>query len=182
MTRALFLLAVLMGAVLFPATAQSLEYEVKAAFLYNFAKFVTWPPDAFAAPDSPITICVLGPDPFGSRLDDLVAGERVEEHPLLVRRLANAADAGDCHVLFVSPSERDRFPRILTTVNTRRVLTVSDTLEFLDAGGHFSFFLDSNRVRFAANTAALGPCEFQVSSKLLQVARIHRTPPLAPRP
>ena len=180
MTRTLVLLVAWLGALPSAAGAQSLEYDVKAAFLYNFARFVTWPPDAFAEPDSPIAICVIGEDPFGQRLDDLVAGERVDTRRLLVQRLAGTADAAGCHVLFVSPSERKRFPGVLKNVNVRRVLTVSDTLDFLEAGGHFSFYLESNRVRLAANTAALGLCEFQVSSRLLRVARIH--PPTAPPP
>ena len=181
MTRAV-LLALLLGALPPPAAAQTLEYDVKAAFLFNFARFVTWPPDAFPDAESPIAICVLGPDPFGPRLDEIVAGERIEQRPLLVRRLARPDAAAGCHVLFVSPSDRERFRTILTHVNTRRVLTVSDAIEFLDAGGHFSFYLEANRVRFAANTAALGGCDFQVSSKLLQVARIHTTPAAEPAP
>jgi hypothetical protein len=156
------------------AQSQSLEYDVKAAFLYNFARFVTWPADSFAAPDAPLSVCVLGEDPFGSRLDQLVEGERVNDRPLAVRRLSAASDAAACHLVFVSPSERARFGSILSSLDTRRLLTVSDTLEFLEAGGHLSFYIEDGHVRFAVNAAAIRECDFKVSSRLLQVARIHQ--------
>jgi hypothetical protein len=162
------------------AQSQSLEYDVKAAFLYNFARFVTWPAGSFAAPDAPLSICVIGEDPFGSRLDELVEGERVNDRPLAVRRLAAPSDAAACHLVFVSPSERARFGPILSRIDTRRLLTVSDTLEFLEAGGHLSFYIEDGRVRFAVNAAAIRECDFKVSSRLLQVARIHQ--PAAEQP
>jgi hypothetical protein len=180
MSRVLLVL-VLTAALSTAARSQSLEYEIKAAFLYNFARFVTWPPDAFASSEAPLSICILGEDPFGPRLDELVAGERVEKRPLIVRRLERPAEAATCHMLFVSPSERARFGTILAAVDTHRVLTVSDTMEFLGAGGHVSFFLESNRVRFAVNAAATGGSEFQVSAKLMQVARIYEPPAPAAR-
>jgi hypothetical protein len=154
------------------ADVGSLEYGVKAAFLYNFVKFVEWPSTAFEAPDSPVAICVLGADPFGRTLDEIVQGERVESRPLLVRRV-DATAAASCHLLFVSSSERTRFAAILGAIDTRRVLTVAERLEFLGAGGHIAFYLEANRVRFAVNTDATGKSEFQVSSKLLRVARIY---------
>jgi YfiR/HmsC-like len=155
------------------ADVGSLEYGVKAAFLYNFVKFVEWPNSAFHATDSPVAICVLGADPFGRTLDDIVEGERVESRPLVVRRVDEAREAGACHLLFVSSSERTRFAPILAAVNTRRVLTVAESTEFLAAGGHIAFYLEANRVRFAINTGATAKSEFQVSSKLLRVARIY---------
>jgi hypothetical protein len=155
------------------ADVRSLEYGVKAAFLYNFVKFVEWPSTAFATSDSPVAICVLGADPFGRTLDEIVEGERVESRALVVRRVDTAADAASCHLLFVSSSERKRFAAILGAIDTRRVLTVAENIDFLGAGGHIAFYLEANRVRFAVNTVATAQSEFQVSSKLLRVARIY---------
>jgi hypothetical protein len=148
-----------------PAVAQveTLEHEIKAAFLYNFVKFVQWPASSFPAADAPVTICLMGPDPFGAALDDLTADEQVEGRPLAVRRLGRTDATAGCHVLFVAPAERARFEDILRNVDTRRVLTVSDATEFLAAGGHISFFMESNRVRFAVNARAAREAEFQIN-------------------
>jgi len=154
-----------------PVRAQSLEDEVKAAFLYNFAKFVEWPADAFDSAEEPLTFCLVGRDPFGPALDELLAGEHVRERPLAVRRLDRVTRDDRCHILFVSPSEAQRFAALLRAVDRRRVLTVSDGLAFLEAGGHISFFLDASRVRFAVNQEATDAAEFKMSAKLLQVAR-----------
>src|SRR5215208_7247618 len=90
------------------ATAQSSgEYNVKAAYLYNFAKFVEWPAQSFPSPDAPFAICVLGPDPFGQVLDDVARGERIQGRPLVVRRLTGWDDAEACQILFVSTSVRE---------------------------------------------------------------------------
>jgi hypothetical protein len=151
--------------------AGSLEYEVKAAFLYNFARFVQWPPHAFASGDAPLTICVLGSDPFGPALDDIVRVERVHGRPFAIARPGGPGAAAGCHILFVSSSEEPRYRDILARIDRRVILTVSDVTSFLAAGGHISFFLDGNHVRFAVNTAALRECDLQVSSKLLRVAR-----------
>ena len=161
-----------------PANAQveSLEHEIKAAFLYNFVKFVQWPAGSFPGPDAPVTICLTGPDPFGTTLDDLVENEQVEGRPLAVRRLGPTDATAGCHVLFVAPAERARFEAILRTVDTRRVLTVSDAMEFLAAGGHISFFMESNRVRFAVNAPAARQADFQINSRLMRLARIHGGP------
>jgi hypothetical protein len=174
MLRHLLLLLILLPASVLARADESLEYEVKAAFLFNFAKFVEWGDDAFSSPQEPLTLCVLGRDPFGPALDETIRGEQVENRALAIRRVENEAAAEGCHILFVAASERRRFSAILKSVNTRRILTVSEVPEFLDAGGHFSFYLEGNRVRFAANADAVSSFDHQVSAKLLQVARIHK--------
>jgi hypothetical protein len=175
MLRGLVLLALLLApSAGVRAAAQPLEYEVKAAFLFNFAKFVEWGADAFAGPQDPVTLCVLGRDPFGEVLDETVRDEQVLNRTLTVRRIETPASSAGCHILFVSAAERARFAEILKNVNTRRTLTVSDRVEFLDAGGHLAFFLEGTRVRFAANPDSIARFEYQVSSRLMQVARIHR--------
>ncbi|HSN85930.1 MAG TPA: YfiR family protein, partial [Thermoanaerobaculia bacterium] len=134
-----------------PARAQEAyrEYDVKAAFLYNFVKFVEWPAGAFRDDRSPIEICVYGTDPFGDSLDGVVKGETVEGRGLAIRRpaqLAGGAGFEGCHVLFISGSERESARELLAALGSRPVLTVGDTEGFLRAGGMINFVLDDGRV------------------------------------
>ena len=146
------------------------EYAVKAAFLYNFTKFVEWPPKAFADERSPLKICVLGADPFGKALrsfmDEEVGGRRLQL--LRVDTLNNPAA---CHVLFVCRSERDRLPQILAAVRGAPVLTVADTAGFLDDGGMVNFVLEGGKVRFEIDQEAAERSGIRISSKLLALAR-----------
>jgi hypothetical protein len=151
--------------------AQPLEYELKAAFLFNFVKFVEWPPEAFAGARSPLTICVYGQDPFGASLDGVVRGESLGERSLLVQRPETLDDLRDCHVLFVSRSERQRMPEVLARVEGAPVLTVGDTDGFLRAGGMINFVLEENKVRFLINQEAAERSGLRISSKLLRLAK-----------
>ena len=148
-----------------------LEYELKAAFLYNFVKFVEWPPEAFAGARSPLTICVYGEDPFGTSLDGVVRGESLGERNLLVQRPETLDELRGCHVLFVSRSERQRMPEVLARVEGAPVLTVGDTDGFLRAGGMINFVLEENKVRFLINQAAAERGGLRISSKLLRLAK-----------
>jgi hypothetical protein len=150
----------------------SAEYDVKAAYLYNFAKFVEWPAESFPSPDAPFAICVLGQDPFGRALDDIVGGERIQGRPLLVRRLKGWDEAELCHILFVSASVQEDFEQLLGGHTFRRTLTVGDVPRFLTAGGHISFFLEGSSVRFAIHRSNLARTDLQISSRLMRVARL----------
>ncbi len=86
------------------------EYQLKAAFVYNFAKFVDWPPKVYSAPQSPFSICIVGTDPFGSVIDDTLRGKTVGDHPVVVRRDKEASEARHCQIVFVSASEKHRLP------------------------------------------------------------------------
>jgi hypothetical protein len=168
--RVLILLLALPVSAQEAASPTPLEYELKAAFLYNFVKFVEWPPDAFAGPRSPLTICVYGDDPFGSSLDAAVGGESLGERSLLVQRPA-FDELRDCRVLFVSRSERQRMPEVLSEVEGAPVLTVGDTDGFLRAGGIINFVLEENKVRFLINLEAAERNQLKISSKLLRLAK-----------
>jgi hypothetical protein len=157
--------------VALPAGAQELEYPLKAAFLFNFVKFVEWPDEAFAGVRSPIAICVYGSDPFGDTLDNVVRGETVGERGLIVQRPESLGDLRDCHVLFVSRSERSRLPEVLSRVQGAPVLTVGDTDGFLKAGGVINFVLEDNKVRFQINPEAAERSRLKISSKLLRLAK-----------
>jgi hypothetical protein len=171
----LLLLLLALPAVLAGAQEASspapLEYEIKAAFLYNFVKFVEWPPEAFAGERSPLTICIYGTDPFGASLDGVVRGESLGERRLLVQRPEEPDDLRDCHVLFVSRSERQRMPEVLARVEGAPVLTVGDADGFLRAGGMINFVLEENKVRFLINQAAAERSGLRISSKLLRLAK-----------
>jgi len=155
------------------------EYQLKAVFLFNFAQFVDWPPSAAQdsqPPQPPLLIGILGDDPFGSFLDETVRGERVGARPIQVRRYRRIADIEECNILFISRSESERVPEILSLLKNRPVLTVSDGDEFASQGGIIQFFTDKNRIRIRINLDAAEAANLTISSKLLRVAEVVRTP------
>jgi hypothetical protein len=154
------------------AVAAPTPAEVEAVFLFNFTQFVDWPPQVFANPDVPIVIGVLGSDPFGAALDEVVRGEVVKGHPLTVRRFQRIEDVTDCQILFISRSERAHLAPILAPLKGRNILTVSDFEEFAGDGGMISFVLVENKVRLRVNLEATKAASLTLSSKLLRFAQI----------
>jgi len=148
-----------------------LEYQVKAAFLFNFAKFVEWPADAFKGPEDPIRICVAGEDPFGASLDDAVHGETVSGRRLTVQRTRSLSKLRECHLVFVPRSEGRRQSDILSSLQGSGVLTIGEDDGFLTGGGIIRFVLDHHRVRFEINLGAAQDNRLKLSSKLLSLAR-----------
>ncbi len=147
------------------------EYEVKAAFLFNFVKFIEWPDDAFTDSHSPIVIGILGQDPFEGAMDRTISGKSVNSRPLVVKRLSQAHEARSCHIVFVCSSEKKRLAQIFGSLVGANVLTVSETDDFLRAGGAINFVIENHRVRFEVNTIAAHRARLKISSKLLQLAR-----------
>lgn len=151
------------------------EYQVKAAFLLNFTKFIDWPAASFASDDSPITICILGKDPFGPVLDEIVQGETVNTRKVTVQRIAQppvtqAAGPKTCHVVFVSEPDKE-IAKTLSGMG-RGVLTVGQGDRFLRDGGMVALVVDNRRVRFDINQAAATGAGLGVSARLLNVARV----------
>lgn len=146
------------------------EYEVKAAYLYNFGKFVVWPEKSAPKQGEPFEICVLGEDPFGSALDSAVLGETIGGKGVAIKRISNPQNSGHCRVLFISTSEAARLPEILAAVDKASVLTVSDMPQFSQRGGMIEFVLDGNRVRFAVNVTNAEDAGLNLSAALLKVA------------
>ncbi len=146
------------------------EYQVKAAFLFNFAKFVEWPDKAFANAKSPIYIGVLGDDPFGGTLDQIVEGETVQERKLIIKRSRQVEDLKGCHLLFISKSEKARIAQILTAVDDASVVTVSEVEGFARRGGVINFFIADDKVRFEVNADTARHKGLKISSQLLRVA------------
>jgi len=166
--------ALLLGALVGAATAAQVdEYQVKAAFLYNFAKFVEWPARAFNSASAPIGVCILGENPFGRALDTAMSGKSVDGHPFSIRQVTDAQGAGDCQILFVSSSERKRFHSILSDLKAAAgVLTVGDTEGFAAEGGVVNFKLEGDKVRIQINVDAARQENLRISSKLLSLAQI----------
>ena len=152
--------------------ADSAEYKFKAVYLYNFAQFVEWPPQAFSNPSAPIIIGILGKDPFGSILDQTVQGEFVHGRPLRVQRFSRIEDVGNCHLLFISDDERDHFIAILSRVGGSPILTVGETERFAERGGIINFINREGRLHFEMNKTAAQKAGLNISSKLLKLAKI----------
>ncbi|HUB81769.1 MAG TPA: YfiR family protein [Bryobacteraceae bacterium] len=150
--------------------AQSaLEFEVKAAFLLNFAKFVDWPPNAFAAPDSPIAICILGKDPFGHAIDDVVQGESVNGRRVIVRRINTTPAPHTCQIVFTEETGKETHATVESL--GPGVLTVGEGDAFVHEGGMIGFLIENRRVRFNIDQQAAELAELKLSSRLLAVAR-----------
>ncbi len=148
------------------------EYQVKAAFLFNFTKFVEWPEGSFEDPQAPIVVGIIGDDPFGDDLGRFIAGQKVQGRGLVIRRERWGDDLRRCHVLFISASEHERSARILGSLQSAGVLTVSDMEGFAEAGGVIEFVIEQNRVRFIVNLDAATQDRLRVSAKLLALARV----------
>jgi hypothetical protein len=149
------------------ASAAARESDVKAAFLLNFTKFVDWPPSALGASDAPLTICILGDDPFGRTIDQIVEGESVNGHRIAVERI-RADQQKSCQVLYAA----DNKPASTTfSAAGPAVLTIGEGDDFIRQGGIIAFVLDNRHVRFDINLKAATNAGLKLSSKLLSVAR-----------
>lgn len=148
------------------------EYALKAVFLYNFCRFIDWPKSAFASPNEPIIIGVIGEDPFGSLLKEAVQGERSRGRAIQIEHYSKPDAIGHCHLLFVSHSEVGRTEKVLSSVSGKSVVTVGETDAFLDRGGMIALTADKNRVRLHINPSLLRAASLDVSSKLLRVAEV----------
>ena len=152
-----------------PAAHISREYLIKAAILFNFAKFASWPETAFSYRGAPLRICVLGEDPFGAALESL-HGRQVRNRPLATARVSAIEEAPQCHILFVSASEEARLPAILDYVGKLPILTVADIGRFANHGGIIALKEVDNRSRIEINIGAAEQAGVKLSSKLLRLA------------
>ncbi len=156
-----------------PVSAQTTrEFQVKAVFLFNFARFTQWPPDAFPKTNSPVVIGVLGTDPFGSFLPDTVRDERVNGRLLAVERYQTLEEIETCHILYIGQSEAGRLDEILTALKGKPILTVTDIEGAATRGAVVRFVNERNRVRFRVNLETAHALRLNLSSKLLRAAEI----------
>jgi hypothetical protein len=152
------------------AQSQPTEYQIKAAFLFNFAKFVEWPPEAFAETNSPIVVGVLGKNVFGTDLETIIRDKTVNNRRFEFKNFSSASEAAHCHILFISPSEKENLKKIVEGLNKASVLTVSETDQFIQAGGMINFFLQDSKIRFQISDDAAKKAGLKISSKLLSLA------------
>jgi YfiR/HmsC-like len=147
------------------------EYQLKAAFLFNFAKFVNWPTNSFADPHS-FAICVLGKDPFGHLLEDALLNKTIADRSVVIERLKDKSEMRRCQTVFVSSSESAHLPEIFESLLGANVLLVGETTGFAASGGIIEFTLEDGHVRFTINTDAADRAGLKLSAKLLALAKI----------
>jgi hypothetical protein len=148
------------------------ESDLKAVFLFNFTQFVEWPAAAFSDPTTPFVIGVLGDDPFGKILDDIVTNETVKNRKIVIRRYRDVQEIGACHILFISHSESGRLTGIFESLNGRSILTVGEGDGFSEAGGAIRFIIVQNKLRLRINVDSVNAAKLTISSELLRQAEI----------
>jgi hypothetical protein len=166
-----FLLALFIASIITRSQAQQTrptESQVKAAYLFNFGRFVRWPVPADSV-DS-LQICVLGKNSFGTVLDATVKGEAISGKPVTTRNIPSMREADGCHILFVSMSEEARLSTVLAGAKRLPALTVSDIPRFAERGGMIGLVNQADRIRFEVNVAPIEDSGLTVSSELLKVA------------
>ena len=173
-TRALLALVLCAWPAVAVAQDVSLEYRVKAAYLYKVAPFVAWPSSSLGGPGAPLTICVQGADPFGPELDHAVAGQSVDGHPFVVRRMETVGSDTGCHILFAGGSRRQSVADALHVVRGTNVLTVTDGDKPEAQRGIVHFVIAEGRVRFDIDAQAARENGLGISAKLLGLAHAVR--------
>ena len=151
------------------------EDQVKAVFVFNFSHFVEWPPQAFAVPTEPFVIGVLGSDAFGDRLDEAVRGEKLDQHPLSVRRFHSITEVTSCQILFIDKAEAGKLRQIIASLDHRSTLTVADAEAAAERGVMMQFVTENNRIRLRINVEAARLASLTISSNLLRPAEIVAT-------
>jgi hypothetical protein len=174
--RNIFALVALAGALSRASAAEPLaeEYRVKGAFLLNFARFVEWPPEAFRGVGDPIAICVVGANPFTPALDQAARQLLIENRTVTIRQITDAPQARQCHIVFVSLSERKRAHAVLQAAEGGSVLTVGESEGFAAGGGMIEFSVEESKVRMEINAAAAKRAGLHISAKLLSLAQAGR--------
>lgn len=148
------------------------DYQLKAVFLSNFPEFTDWPTNSFAGTNASIVIGILGKDPFGTNLEQMVQGRVVNNHPLAVAHFPGIGEVKNCQILYISNSESRHLPRILSRLKDRSILTVSDIPDFAPRGGMVSLLSGQGDVRLQVNLNAINAAGLTLSSKLLRTAQI----------
>jgi hypothetical protein len=175
-TRSAFIAILLLSIAVPTAAGAALsEYQVKAALIYNLAKFVEWPTSALPDSQPSIVLCILGQDPFGANLQQTIAGKMVHGRALEMRRIREIGAAQGCHILFISSSERSRLPQILDAFQKRPVVTIGEMDQFAQLGGMVNLIIEENRVQFEINIDTAERAGLTISSRALKLARIVRS-------
>jgi hypothetical protein len=155
------------------AVAQQSEYTIKAVFLEHFTRFVEWP-ESFEITDTsyPFYVAVIGENPFGSILDQVYADQKIKNREVEIQYISTLDEISDCHILFISSSNKKILPEILSRTRDKPILTVSDTNGFAENGVLINFYLDGNKIKFEINERAVHESGLVMSYRLLSLARI----------
>ena len=150
------------------------DFQVKAAFLINFPKYVNWPDNAFAATNSPIVVAIFGDDNVANEVQNMIgSGRAIGGHPVVLKRIAREEDISrDCHILFIGAAERQRIPAILEKIRGGKILTVSESDGFLDQDGIINLSRQGKKIRLQVNLTAAGKAQVKISSRLLVAADV----------
>jgi len=170
--NALIVIAICAAGTLSPAAAGTnspTDDQVKAAFLYNFAKFVTWPEESFPGPDAPIRVVILGETPIRGHLATIVEGKKAQGRRFEIASARSAEDLGVPHVVFIAGEDAGRVSRVLGSLNDPGVLTIGDCECFLGEGGMISFVVRDRKIRFQINSGVANDAGIEISSKLLSL-------------
>lgn len=147
------------------------EYEIKAAYIYNFINFIDWPPESNFYGNQSINLCIFGDDPFGKELDD-IKNEFVKGKKLTIKYYSSLEKLKSCNILFIPVTEKNHVAQIVKSIRTSNVLTISDAEEMAQQGVIINFFLEKKKVRFAINIEAARQAGLKISAKLLKLAKI----------
>jgi YfiR/HmsC-like len=159
-----------------PAQGQisgSEEYRLKLAFLFNFAKFVEWPADAFPSQQAPLNICIVGRDPFDAELEREVMERNLYGHPVTIRTLRPSDGFGGCHLIFLPASSDGLLPGVLKRLDGLAI-TVGESAGFVARGGVVNFVVEGTNLRFAVNLSAAQRTRCRISSRFLALAKIYK--------
>ncbi len=147
------------------------DYQVKAAYIYTFAKFVEWPSESLPNAASPVRFCILNDRSFGFELDRIVKGKSIAGRSIEVAQVQDGLQARTCHVLFINSAQERQTRRVIELLRGTSVLTVGESGDFLEAGGVINFVLEDDRVLFQVNHKAANAAKLYISSRLLSVAK-----------
>jgi len=151
------------------------EYQVKAAFVFNFTQFVEWPATCFSNPETRAVIGVLGKDPFGTYLEETIVGESINKHPLIIEHYNNVDEIKNCQILFVNLSNKNELRLVIEKLKGKNILTVSDVNGFAKLGGMVRLYLNDDKINIEINLEAAKAENLVISSKLLKLAEIVKT-------
>ncbi len=153
--------------------AQQSEYTIKAVFLEHFTRFIEWP-GSFGVADTsqPFYVAVIGENPFGSILDQIYSEQKIKNRSVEILYLSNPDEITDCHILFISSSNKEILPEVLSYTRHKPILTVGDTEGFAENGVLINFYLSGNRIKFEINEEAVHESGLIMSYRLLSLARI----------
>jgi hypothetical protein len=148
------------------------EYQVKAAFIFNFTKFIEWPASVFTSPTAPYVVGVIGDDPFDGALQKALSGQELGGRSFVTRAVTRPAEAKECHVLFIGRSEKRHLTGILGAAQDLPILTISDLDGFIKSGGIIHFYTEKQKVRFEISDTAAKRAGLKISSKLMNLGKV----------